>query len=94
VTLSCFVLASLGLMLTRIQGAMAKAKRGRPATGHGPTLGVRVPEAMLTAIDAIGAAAGAGRSAAVRQLLQAGLAQAGKQPREKPKRVRVEPRRP
>jgi hypothetical protein len=54
-------------------------------------VGVRLPATMITAIDAIGAAAGAGRSAAVRQLLQAGLAQAGRLPRGKPRGIKVLP---
>jgi hypothetical protein len=72
---------------------MAKAKRGpgRPATGHDDVIGVRVPKAMIAAIDAIGSEAG-GRSAAVRHLLQAALEQAGRLPRGKPKGVKMEPR--
>jgi len=48
-------------------------KRGRPATGRDPTLGARFDPATIAAIEAWAAAAGVGRSEAIRQLVDIGL---------------------
>ena len=50
-----------------------KGKRGRPATGHHPTLGGRVPAEVIAALDAYASKAGLSRSEAMRQLIEAGL---------------------
>ena len=50
-----------------------KGKRGRPATGHHPTLGGRVPAETIAAIDAYAAKVGTTRSDAMRRLIEAGL---------------------
>jgi hypothetical protein len=50
-----------------------KGKRGRPATGHHPTLGGRVPADLIAAVDDYAAKAGINRSDAMRRLLEAGL---------------------
>jgi metal-responsive CopG/Arc/MetJ family transcriptional regulator len=54
---------------------MAKRrKRGRPATGHDPILGVRVPAKIIRQIDRLAEALSIDRSRAVRRLLSEGLA--------------------
>jgi hypothetical protein len=50
-----------------------KGKRGRPATGHHPTLGGRVPAELIAAVDAYAAKAGINRSDAMRRLLETAL---------------------
>jgi Ribbon-helix-helix protein, copG family len=50
-----------------------KGKRGRPATGHDPMLGGRVPAEIIAAVDAYAAKGGTNRSDAMRRLLEAGL---------------------
>ncbi len=56
-------------------------KAGRPRTINGErSIGIRIPEVLLEAVDAWGAANGTGRSGAIRELLAAGLAAKEKQP--------------
>jgi Ribbon-helix-helix protein, copG family len=50
-----------------------KTKRGRPATGHHPTLGGRVPVEVIIAVDAYASEAGISRSEAIRRLIELGL---------------------
>jgi nicotinamidase-related amidase len=50
-----------------------RRKRGRPATGHDPILGVRVPAKVIRKIDLLGEALSMDRSATVRRLLERGL---------------------
>lgn len=52
-----------------------KKKRGRPATGKDPLLGVRVPPETTLRIDALAADEGITRSEAVRRLIELGLHQ-------------------
>jgi hypothetical protein len=60
-------------------GNMAKSitvkrkKRGRPATGVDPLVGVRLPPKMLEQIDGLAAAQATTRSEAIRELLQKAL---------------------
>jgi hypothetical protein len=51
-----------------------RRKRGRPATGHDPILGVRVPVKVIRKIDLLGEALSMDRSATVRRLIERGLA--------------------
>jgi hypothetical protein len=51
-----------------------RRKRGRPATGHDPILGVRVPAKIIREIDRLAEAFKIDRSTAVRWLLLQGLA--------------------
>jgi hypothetical protein len=50
-----------------------KPKRGRPATGRDPFVGIRLPEAMLQAIEAHSVKDGTTRSEAIRRLVELGL---------------------
>ena len=50
-----------------------KPKRGRPATGKDPFVGVRLPTELISQIDAIAMKSKVTRSEAIRQLLEAGL---------------------
>jgi hypothetical protein len=50
-----------------------KGKRGRPATGHDPMLGGRVPAEIIAAVDAYAAKVGTTRSDAMRRLIELGL---------------------
>jgi len=48
---------------------------GRPATGHNPTVAVRLPQQVIDAVDKWAKKNGvAGRSEAFRRLVEAGLA--------------------
>jgi metal-responsive CopG/Arc/MetJ family transcriptional regulator len=51
-----------------------RRKRGRPATGHDPILGVRVPAKIIKKIDQLAGALSTERSNIVRRLLQEGVA--------------------
>jgi len=55
-------------------------KRGRPATGVDPLVGVRFPQGAIDAIDAWAAKAGddVSRSEAIRRLVDLGLKAKGK----------------
>jgi hypothetical protein len=48
-------------------------KRGRPATGKDPFVGVRLPSAMIEALDSRAEADGVTRSETMRRLIEAGL---------------------
>ncbi|MPZ36375.1 MAG: ribbon-helix-helix protein, CopG family [Rhodospirillales bacterium] len=48
-------------------------KRGRPATGKDPFVGVRLPDTMIEALDARADAEGVTRSETMRRLIEAGL---------------------
>ena len=50
-----------------------KPKRGRPATGRDPFVGIRLPETMLEAIEARSVQEGTSRSEAIRRLVELGL---------------------
>lgn len=50
-----------------------KPKRGRPATGRDPLVGVRFPHDVIKAIDAWAKAEGLSRSEAIRRLVETGL---------------------
>jgi len=50
-----------------------KPKRGRPATGKDPLIGVRFPPALTAELDAAAERDGISRSEAVRRLVEAGL---------------------
>jgi len=65
-----------GLMVQSITGI--RKKRGRPATGSDPQVIVRLPSAVIEAIDARAAENGVTRSEAIRRLLELALAKAGK----------------
>jgi Arc/MetJ-type ribon-helix-helix transcriptional regulator len=57
-------------------------KRGRPATGKDPLVGVRLPDAMIKQIDAWAKREGvASRSEAIRRLVDESLVAASQQPR-------------
>jgi metal-responsive CopG/Arc/MetJ family transcriptional regulator len=57
------------------QKSMAKRrKRGRPATGHDPILGIRVPAKIIRKIDRLAEVLSIDRSTTVRRLLSEGLA--------------------
>ena len=49
-------------------------RRGRPATGKDPLVTLRLPQAMIDALDKKAEAEGVSRSEAMRQLIEAGLA--------------------
>ena len=49
-------------------------RRGRPATGKDPLVTLRLPQAMIDALDKKAEAEGVSRSGAMRQLIEAGLA--------------------
>jgi metal-responsive CopG/Arc/MetJ family transcriptional regulator len=48
-------------------------KRGRPATGKDPFVGVRLPAEMIEALNSRAAAEGVSRSEAIRRLIENGL---------------------
>jgi hypothetical protein len=50
-----------------------KKKRGRPATGKDPLVGVRMPPALIEQVDAWASYQAIGRSEAVRRLVEIGL---------------------
>jgi hypothetical protein len=52
---------------------MPKKGRGRPATGKNPQVVIRMPAALIAAVDAWGAANEAIRSEAIRRLVELGL---------------------
>jgi hypothetical protein len=54
-----------------------KMKRGRPATGHAPVIGLRLPQAEIARLDARARANRCTRSEAVRILLGHGLERIG-----------------
>jgi Ribbon-helix-helix protein, copG family len=49
-------------------------RRGRPATGTDPLIGVRLPPDMIKALDAWAKAQGLTRSAALRTMIEQALA--------------------
>jgi Arc/MetJ-type ribon-helix-helix transcriptional regulator len=54
--------------------AVKHKRPGRPATGHDPFVGIRLPKDLIAQIDRWSAAAEAGsRSAAIRRLVELGL---------------------
>ena len=50
-----------------------KKKRGRPATGKHPLLGLRVPQELIARIDKWAKLNGIGRSEAIRRLIEQSL---------------------
>ena len=60
--------------MTKLSKKVKPKKRGRPATGKDPILGVRVPKALIVEIEDWSDSQGATRSEAVRLLLEMGLA--------------------
>lgn len=52
---------------------VAPKKRGRPATGKDPLVGVRLPQEMINSIEAMADEGNIPRSEAIRRLIQAGL---------------------
>lgn len=52
---------------------VSQKKRGRPATGVTPRVGVRFPEATLRRVDGYADAQGVDRSEAIRRLVDVGL---------------------
>jgi len=50
-----------------------KKKRGRPATGKDPLVGVRMPPALIAQVDAWASYQATGRSEALRRLVEIGL---------------------
>jgi hypothetical protein len=61
-------------------------KRGRPATGRDPVTAIRLPKGLAKAIDQWAKANGFhGRSAAIRRLVEIGLAGTQPTPRRSPK---------
>jgi hypothetical protein len=50
-----------------------RKKRGRPATGTDPFVGVRLPEATIKALDAWAASKKISRSEAIREFIDRGL---------------------
>ena len=62
-------------------------KRGRPATGRDPFVGVRLPPFLISEIEkwAAGQSAGLSRSEAIRRLIELGLARAQPLKRREPK---------
>jgi predicted DNA binding CopG/RHH family protein len=58
---------------------VASKKRGRPPSGgRDPGVHIRLPEEMLTAIDAKSADEGISRSEAIRRMVELGLKAKGK----------------
>jgi Arc/MetJ-type ribon-helix-helix transcriptional regulator len=53
--------------------SVKRKKRGRPATGVDPLVGVRLPPKMIEQIDELAAAQSTNRSEAIRELLQKAL---------------------
>jgi predicted DNA-binding protein len=51
-------------------------RRGRPATGKDPFVGVRLPPSLIEAIDTWAEASSVTRSEAMRRLIEAGLERA------------------
>lgn len=56
-----------------IKRIQKKRGRGRPATGQSPVVMIRMPEAVIAALDAWATEAGLSRSSAARKLIEAGL---------------------
>jgi hypothetical protein len=54
--------------------AVPHKKRGRPATGESPKIGVRFSSLQMSLIEAFAEHEGLGRSEAIRQLVEVGLA--------------------
>lgn len=52
-------------------------KRGRPATGKDPLVTVRLPAAMIAALDKEAGAAGVNRSEVIRRFVAKGLKKSG-----------------
>jgi Arc/MetJ-type ribon-helix-helix transcriptional regulator len=62
--------------------SVRRKKRGRPATGTDPLIGVRLPDAMIKQIDVWAKREGvASRSEAIRRLVDQSLVAAAQQPR-------------
>ncbi len=55
-----------------------KPKRGRPATGRDPLVGVRFPVSAIYEIDGYAEGSGVSRSEAIRRLVELGLKAKGK----------------
>ena len=55
-------------------------KRGRPATGRDPLVGVRIPVELIAELDGWAKHNSVTRSEAVRQLIEGGLPKAAKRP--------------
>jgi hypothetical protein len=53
-------------------------KRGRPATGKDPFVGVRLPKEMIAGLDLWAEQNGATRSDAIRQFVELGLKKKGR----------------
>src|SRR5258705_110349 len=53
--------------------SVKRKKRGRPATGTDPLVGVRLPEATIKALDAWAAGKNISRSEAIREFIDRGL---------------------
>jgi hypothetical protein len=53
--------------------SVKRKKRGRPATGTDPLVGVRLPEATIKAVDAYAADKNISRSEAIREFIDRGL---------------------
>jgi len=69
-----------------------KKKRGRPATGHDPLVGVRLPPELIAAIDAWAKRERAvSRSDAIRRFIERALA--GSQPRNRSKKAATKARK-
>jgi metal-responsive CopG/Arc/MetJ family transcriptional regulator len=59
--------------LVNLKSMAKRRKRGRPATGRDPVIGVRVPAKLIRKIDRIAEALSVDRSRAVRRLLEKGV---------------------
>jgi hypothetical protein len=64
--------------------AVKPKKRGRPATGKDPFVGVRLPDEMIEAVDGWADKNGTTRSAAIRQFIEQGLSATPHKPAEVP----------
>lgn len=57
--------------------AVKPKKRGRPATGRDPLVGIRLPPSVIESIDAWAAERGVNRSEAIRAMIMAALEAGG-----------------
>jgi hypothetical protein len=66
---------------TKIMGKSitVKPKRGRPATGRDPLVGVRIPAEVITALDKWAKDEGVSRSEAIRRLIESAIESKRKQ---------------
>jgi predicted DNA binding CopG/RHH family protein len=60
-------------MAKSIAAHKKKKKIGRPATGHDPSVSMRLPKDKLAAVDKLAEREGIGRSEALRLLVERGL---------------------